>query len=136
MVRTNTRPDPDQSPELQVAWDEWHHRLGEAVFSRFNALSKAAFKYSGPLACKVSYVVTSHAQIKDIKVVEPSADATFNVLVTAVLRSINGDRELLQFPEGSRRLDVEKVGTFTQNYGVEGFRYRTGDREAVRARAK
>jgi hypothetical protein len=125
-----------ESPELQIAWDAWHQRIGQAVFARFNNMSKAAFKYSEPLACKVSYTVTREGHLKDIKILDPSPNPMFNVLVTTAIKSINGDLELLQFPEGTRRTEVEKIGTFTQNYGVEGFRYTTGDKETVRAKGK
>lgn len=131
------KEDPDRNdPELQVAWDEWHRRIAEAVFARFNQMSKAAFKYSEPLACKVSYTVTREGQVKDIKMLDQSPNVMFDLLVTTVLKSVNGDIELLQFPEGSRRLQVEKTATFTQNYGTEGFRIKTGDNEAVRAKGK
>ncbi len=134
---TVAKADPDNNnPELQVAWDEWHRRIAEAVFARFNQMSKTAFKYSEPLACKVSYTVTREGQVRDIKMLDQSPNMMFDLLVTTVLKSISGDIELLQFPEGSRRLQVEKTGTFTQNFGMEGFRIRTGDNEAVHGKGK
>lgn len=123
--------DPDSSPELQLAWDAWHRRVAEAIFQRFNFFARAAFKYSPPLAVRVSYVVTKDGQVKDVKLLEKSANVMYNGLVLQVVKSIAGDTALLQFPQGSRRQTVEKFGTFTQNYGTEGFRYTTGDRETV-----
>ncbi|MCI0353029.1 MAG: TonB C-terminal domain-containing protein [Acidobacteriales bacterium] len=124
----------DQTPDMQLAWDAWHERIAAVLFNRFNFMAKAAFQYSPPLACRVSYTVTRDGQVKDIKMLEPSPNIPFNLLVTAVLKSIGGDKDLLKFPEGTRRTEVEKSGTFTQNYGVEGFKYTTGDKEAVRAK--
>ena len=126
----------EEGPEMQVAWDAWHRRVGEAVFNRFNQMAKAAFKYSDQLACKVSYTVTRDGQIKDIKVLDQSPNIMFNTLVTTALKSLSGDIDLLQFPEGSRRQEVEKIATFTQNYGVDGFRSTVGDKEEVRAKGK
>ena len=99
-------------------------------------MSKAAFRYSEPLACKVSYTVTNDGDVKEIKIVEPSPNVMFNLLVTAVVKSLSTDKELLAFPDGSRRAKVEKSGTFTQNFGVEGFRYKTGDKESVQSKGK
>src|SRR5262249_35500208 len=126
----------DEGPEMQVAWDAWHRRVGGAGFNRFNSMSKATFKYSEPLACKVSYTVTREGQIKNITMLDRSPNQMFDLLVTTALKSLSGDYAVLQFPEGSRRTEVEKIATFTQNYGVEGFRSTTGDKEAVRAKGK
>ncbi|SRR5579875_196973 len=131
-----SRKDPDASPQMEVAWDAWHQRVAKALFQRFNAMAKMAFKYSPPLACKVGYTVTREGTVKNIRVLEPSTDVSFDVLVTTALKSISGDKDLLQFPLGSHRAEVERTGTFSQNYGVEGFRYGGGDRETVRAKGK
>ena len=123
--------DPDSSPEMQLAWDAWHHRVAEAIFQRFNFFARAAFKYSPPLAVRVSYVVTRDGQVRDVKLLDKSTNVMYNGLISQVVKSIGGDTALLQFPSGSRRQTVEKFGTFTQNYGAEGFRYTTGDRETI-----
>jgi FtsZ-interacting cell division protein ZipA len=44
---------------------------------------------------------------------------------------MNGN-PVLQFPPGSRRQYVEKTGTFTWNYGQQGFKYTTGDQERIK----
>lgn len=131
-----TQDGPDESAEMQIAWDAWHRRVGQAVFARFNAMSKAVFKFSEPLACKVSYAVTRQGQITSIKVLEPSSNMMFDTLVSTSLKTLSGDVDTLQFPAGSHRQSVEKVATFTQNYGVEGFRCTTGDKESVRTGGK
>lgn len=124
--------DPDQSPEMQLAWDAWHRRVAEAIYARFNFLAKVAFRRSPPLLCRVSYVVTRDGQIQNIQVQEKAANVLFNVIVFQTVKSLNGDIQLLQFPAGSRRMFVPKNGTFTQNYGGDGFKYTVGDRETVR----
>jgi hypothetical protein len=124
--------DPDSSPEMQLAWDLWHKRVAEAIFTRFNFLAKVAFRRSPPLLCKISYVVTRDGQIQNMHIQEKASNVLFNVIVFQTVKSLNGDFALLQFPQGSRRMFVAKNGTFTQNYGGDGFKYTVGDRETVR----
>jgi hypothetical protein len=125
--------DPDKSPELQLAWDQWHRRVANAVYERYNAMAQMAFKYSRPLGVYVTYVVTRDGQITDVKLQQKSPNVAYNTLIILVIKSLSGQKALLQFPQGSKRFSVDKGGTFTQNYGgVLGFKYATGDRETVR----
>jgi hypothetical protein len=124
--------DPDSSAEMQLAWDMWHKRVAEAIYTRFNFLAKVAFRRSSPLLCKISYVVTRDGQIQNIQIQEKATNVLFNVIVFQTVKSLNGDIALLQFPQGSRRMYVPKNGTFTQNYGNDGFKYTTGDMERYR----
>lgn len=126
--------DPDSSPEMQVAWDLWHKRVASAIYTRFNFLAKLAFRHSPPLLCQVSYVVSRDGQIQNIQVQQKSTNVLFNVIVFQTVKSLNGDINLLQFPPGSRRMFVPKLGTFTQNYGGDGFKYTVGDRETLQRR--
>jgi hypothetical protein len=123
--------DPDSSPDMQVAWDIWHKRVAEQVYVRFTKLSNAAFGRSRPLLASASYVVTRTGQVKDVRLLQKSWNPIFNTLVMGVINSLNGDLSVLAFPPGSRRVAVEKSGTFTQNYGMEGFKHTIGDRETV-----
>ena len=126
--------DPDSSPEMQLAWDQWHHRVAEAIYQRFNFLAKLGFKHSPPLLCQVAYVVTRDGHITNVQVQQKSTNALFNIIVFQTVKSLDGDINLLQYPQGSRRQFVPKVGTFTQNYGGDGFKYTVGDRETVQGR--
>jgi hypothetical protein len=123
--------DPDSSPDMQLAWDMWHKRVAAAIFERFNFFARAAFRHSPPLLSHVSYVVTRDGHIQNLQMGQKSNNVLFNVLVFQTVKSLDGDMNLLQFPQGSRRQVVQKYGTFTQNYGDEGFRYTVGDRETV-----
>lgn len=123
--------DPDQSAEMQLAWDSWHRRVAEAIFARFNTIAKSAFKFSPPLQCKVNYVVTNSGQIGNVQMEQKSSNMFFNLLVLTVLKSVHGDAMLLKFPDGSRRTLVSKQGVFLQNYGREGFRHTVGDAEVL-----
>ena len=125
--------DPDSSPDMQLAWDMWHKRVAATIFERFNFFSKAAFRHSPPLMAKISYAVTRDGQIVNMNMVQKSTNVLFNVLVFQSVKSLNGDMSVLTFPQGSRRMGVQKFGTFTQNYGQEGFRYTVGDQETIRA---
>lgn len=123
--------DPDNAPELQLAWDQWHRRVANAIYQRFNVMAQMAFKYSRPLAAYVTYVVTREGEITNVQLQQKSPNIAFNTLIILVVKSLSGQRELLQFPEGSRRFSVDKAGMFTQNYGMQGFKYTTGDKETV-----
>lgn len=125
--------DPDATPEMQLLWDIWHHRVAEAIFVRFNYLAKVAFKCSPPLLCKVTYVVTRDGHIQNIQVQERSPNVLFNMIICQTIKSLDGEVALLQYPPGSRRMIVPKNGTFTQNYGSDGFKYTKGDFETVQA---
>jgi hypothetical protein len=129
--QTVNQNDPDSSPDMQLAWDVWHHRVAEAIYQRFNFLAKLGFKHSPPLLCKVSYVVTRDGQVGNVQVQENSPNMLFNIIVVQTVKSLNGDVALLSFPQGSRRQFVPKVGTFTQNYGGDGFKYTLGDKETI-----
>lgn len=65
---------------------------------------------------------------------QKSGNMMFNLLIMTVLKSVNGDKELLKFPEGSHRTLVAKEGVFLQNYGRQGFRHTIGDSETIRTR--
>jgi len=125
--------DPDKSREMQLAWDQWHHRLAEAVYQRFITMSHTAFKYSGPLAAYVSYTVTRDGRVLNTQLQQKSSNVAFNAMIMLVVNSMSGQRDLLAFPPGSRRMTVEKGGQFTENYGPQqGFKFTTGDQETIR----
>lgn len=123
--------DPDMSPDMQLAWDMWHKRVAGAIYTRFNFLAKLAFRHSPPLLCQVGYDVTRDGHIQNIQVQQKSPNVLFNVVVFQTVKSLDGDVALLQFPPGSKRTFVPKVGTFTQNYGGDGFKYTVGDTERL-----
>jgi hypothetical protein len=124
----------EESPELKLAWDDWHNRLAKIIYQRYEDLAAMAYSNSKPLLAKVTYVVTKDGQVGAIQVVDKSADPMFDNLICQVIMSLDGDRVLLAFPKGSTRQAVEKSATFTQNYGKEGFRYTTGDEEKVKGK--
>ena len=123
--------EPDSSAEMQLLWDAWHKRVAETIFTRFNSLAQMAFKHSPPLACEVSYAVSRDGQIGNVAVLQKSSSPMFNAMLLGVVKSMNGN-PVLQFPPGSRRQYVEKTGTFTWNYGQQGFKYAVGDQERVK----
>ena len=123
--------DPDAAnPAMQLAWDAWHKRVAQEIYMRFNALAQRAFQRSKPLACQVAYTVTKDGQITNIRILRKSSNLIFNSMMFMVLKSMNGN-PVLCFPPGSSRSFVEKGGTFSWNYGVQGFKYTTGDREQI-----
>ncbi|HEY9680764.1 MAG TPA: hypothetical protein V6C86_04210 [Oculatellaceae cyanobacterium] len=125
--------DPDaNSQALQLAWDTWHHNVAQAVYQRYTNFSNMAFSHSPPMTVSVSYTVTRDCQVQNIQLTQKSPNFLFNTLILTVIKSLNGDTALLTFPQGSRRMSVEKAGTFSVNNGIEGFKYLTGDKETIR----
>jgi hypothetical protein len=124
--------DPDgNSQALQLAWDTWHHNVAQAVYQRYTNFSNMAFSHSPPMSVSVSYTVTRDCQVQNIMLTQKSPNFLFNTLILTVIKSLNGDSALLTFPQGSRRMSVEKSGTFSVNNGIEGFKYLTGDKETI-----
>lgn len=123
--------DPDDTPEMQLLWDAWHRRVAGEIFTRFNLFAKAAFRHSPPLVAVVTYRVSRDGRVDNVQLVKGSTNLFFNLLITQVVKSMNGNTALLQYPPGSRRQIVEKVGTFSQNVGTEGFSHQTGDAERI-----
>jgi hypothetical protein len=125
--------DPDSSPEMQLAWDEWHHRVAEAIFERFKFFANKAFTANPMLVARVSYVVTREGRIGNVQFSQKCPNLMFNALILQCIKSINGDQALLQFPQGSRRMTVDKFGVFDMA-GRGAFRYTVGDREILPGR--
>lgn len=122
--------DPDNSQQMQVQWEMWHRRVAEAIFVRFDGVAQRAFANSRPIACHAAYTVTRDKQITNVRLLQKSNNIVFNSMLLMVLKSMNGN-PILEFPPGSRRQSVEKTGTFSRNYGVQGFKFTTGDQETV-----
>jgi hypothetical protein len=129
--QANRSNDPDGgSAEMQLLWDAWHKRVAESIFTRFNSLAQMAFKHSPPLACQVSYMVARDGRVGNVQVLQKSSNPIFNTMLLGVINSMNGN-PVLEYPPNSRRQFVEKTGTFTWNYGQQGFKYTTGDQERI-----
>lgn len=127
--------DPDNTPEMQLAWDLWHKRVAETVFTRWNSVANRLFAHAGPLKAGFTYVVTRDGRVKDLRIVK-SPNPMFNSIAIQAIKSMDGDQELLKFPDGSRRMMVAKQASFSINSGdpANSLRYTTGDRETVRLR--
>jgi hypothetical protein len=123
-IRAASIESPDQLPQLDVAWDAWHRRLGGAIWDRFNFFAKAAFRNSPqPLQTKLKYTITSEAKI-EIQSVENSGNTLFDILAVQSVKSLDGNVELLRFPEGSTKRSVNKTAIFKVPGGPwQKFRY-------------
>src|SRR5262249_51454170 len=106
------RQDPDSSPEMKIAWDEWHRRGAPAIYVKYNAMAQLAFRYSRPLEAYVSYTVTRDGRVLNVQLQRKSPNIAYNMLILLVVNSISGQKDLLAFPQGSRRITVEKGGMF------------------------
>ena len=125
--------DPDSSPELQIAWNEWHRRVAAAVYERYSTLANAAFYRSPPMAAAAAYVVTRDGRIANSHLTQKNGNPIYNAIILTAINSLTGNMAVLQFPQGSRRMTVDKSATFTQNYGPQqGFKYQMGDQETIR----
>jgi len=128
-------PDPDNTTEMQLAWELWHKRVAENVFQRWNSVATSMFRNCPGLRVGLTYVVTRDGHVKDLRIVK-SPDPMFNSIAIQAVKALDGDVALLQFPEGSRRMMVSKQASFSKNAGdpPNSMRYTTGDRETVRLR--
>ncbi len=126
--------DPEESAEMKLAWDTWHHNVAQTIYERFNTLSNKFFSKGAPLAACISYTVTRDGRVTNVHLTQKSPNIIFNTMIITVVNSINGNQSLLQFPQGSRRMTVEKAGDFKVGYeNIDGFKYIQGDRETVRS---
>lgn len=127
--------DPDSTPEMKLLWDAWHRRVAEAVFIRYSSLANAAFANSPPIGAIAAYTVTRDGHISNVRLNQKSANPAYNAIVLMAIQSLNGNMAILQFPDNSRRMSMEKVGQFTQNYGQNiGFKTIVGDQETIPGR--
>ncbi|MBS2000000.1 MAG: hypothetical protein U0103_00480 [Candidatus Obscuribacterales bacterium] len=127
--------DPDSSPEMKLLWDAWHHRVAEAVFIRYSTMANAGFANSPPIGAIAAYTVSRDGRISNVHLNQKSPNALYNACVIMAIQSLNGNMAILQFPPNSRRMSVEKVGQFTQNYGQQiGFKTVVGDQETIPGR--
>jgi hypothetical protein len=116
--------DIDESPAMQKLWSAWHKRVAEIAYRRFIKSIEAGslFAHSPPLSCQVTYTVGTGARISDVRILQPSPDKSFDLMLIKVLQSFNGDPDL-KFPQDSRLQAVTKTGTFTWHYsGGHGFK--------------
>jgi len=97
---------------MQKLWDAWHKRVSQAIDQRFNKLAQMLFKHGPSLVCRVSYTVTKDGRIDDVRVLQPSPNATYNSMVVAVITSMHGS-QYLKFPPTSKRQSMEKTDTFS-----------------------
>jgi hypothetical protein len=130
--------DPDENnPDMKLAWDMWHKRLAATIFDRFNHFAKAMFDKGPPMLAEVGYVVTRDGRVKDVMLRKPSQNGAFNQLAVQCVKSLDGNITVLQFPQGSRRMFVPKVGEFMKNYGlVAGYKYQKDDNEFIKGSSK
>jgi hypothetical protein len=67
-----------------------------------------------------------------VKLQQNSPSIIYNGMVYAVVARMSGN-PVLQFPQGSKRMTVDKISTFGHNNGgPTGFRSITGDQETMR----
>lgn len=127
--------DPDSSPEMKLLWDAWHRRVAEAVFIRYSTMANAGFANSPPIGAVAAYTVSRDGRISNVHLNQKSPNPLYNACVLMAIQSLNGNMAILQFPPNSRRMSVEKVGQFTQNYGQQiGFKTVVGDQETIPGR--
>ncbi len=76
--------------------------------------------------------MTRDGKITNVRMSQKSPNIMYNTVVMMAIQSLNGNAAVLQFPDNSRRMTVEKQGQFTQNYGQQiGFKNVIGDQETI-----
>ncbi len=127
-----------EDPESDLGWDEWHHRVAQAIFQRWNPMVVNAFRMDpSPRYSYVSYTVTRDGHIRDVQVLKKDGNVMYNALIVQIIKSFDGDLGTLQFPAGSHRQSIENFGEFDQNqhsHPTEAFRYVRGDKEHFKGR--
>ncbi len=137
----NIRQEPQepQDPDgqaLKVAWDDWHNRVAGAIFSQIGPAAARKIPRSEPLICVVNYTITKDGRVKNVHLQQKSSSSMYNDMVVSVVKGMAGN-PVLQFPEGSRRMTVDKLSTFKHNArGPNGYQYITGDQETVKTQHK
>jgi len=101
--------------EYRKAWSDWHKAVSEAIRRRFNQAAQKSLKVDLPLRCDVGYTILSDGGISDVKVLRPSANATYDALLVKAIKSIEHD-PVVTFPTGSKRRAIEKTSSFSWNY--------------------
>lgn len=125
--------DPD-GESMRLAWDEWHRRVAECIFNQISTYAKTFLKNSKPLVCVISYTVTRDGRVVNVHMQQNSSSLVYNGMVYATVSRMAGN-PVLAFPQGSKRLTVEKLSTFGHNNGgPQGFRSIVGDQETVKGR--
>lgn len=125
--------DPENSGEMQLAWDEWHRRVAGAIFEKIQGIASQTLRHSQPLQCRVCYTITRDGRVINVRMLDRSSSIIYNTLVMTVINSMMGS-PVLQFPMGSRRMACEKITTLAHNNGQAGFRFLTGDKETMNQR--
>jgi len=108
---SSIQADPDESRELKIAWDQWHKRVGAAIYARFNFIAREQFA-DKPLRCRIACSITRDGRIINIRLLQKSPNLMFNSSLLMMLTSIK-ENSILQFPPGSRKQIVEKTIDFT-----------------------
>lgn len=130
-MRPNNPNDPD-GQEMKLAWDEWHRRVAEAIFNQISTAAKTMLPNTRPLVCIVNYTITRDGRVVNVHMQQNSPNILYNGMVYAVVSRMAGN-PVLQYPQGSRRMTVDKLSTFSHNCGPnQGFKYITGDQETMR----
>lgn len=124
--------DPDNSREMQLAWDDWHKRVAEAIFNQIGGIAKMTLPRTQPLQCIIHYTITRDGRVVNVNMQQNSPNIIYNAMVFGVVTRMAGN-PVLAFPQGSRRMQVEKMSTFSHNAGPnQGYRYIQGDKETMR----
>ncbi len=129
-MRPNNPNDPD-GQDMQLAWDEWHRRVAEAIYNQISSYAKTMLSKSPPLVCIINYTITRDGRVVNVHMQQNSSSIIYNAMVYAVVSKMAGN-PVLQYPQGSRRMTVDKISTFGHNNGgPQGFRSITGDKERL-----
>jgi hypothetical protein len=125
----------DARPDMRILWDQWQQRVASAIYARYSTLTNSAGygRIRRPLACYIDYVV-SRTGVVSAQITQPSPDLVYNTLCLGAVTSLSGQVALLQFPQGSQRMNVEQPASFTENVypGVRGYKFPVNDGETVK----
>lgn len=136
-----------EDQELLIEWDKWRNKISKKVWLKLNEhlTGGICFNLGGILlstgegssynfrkGIEVTYIcdITKDRHIAHLQVTHPSGDPTYDNLVLACVRSLEG-KKYLQFPEGSARTRVRTSATLKIGHAL--FREtKYNDREFVK----
>jgi len=122
----------EESGELKLLWDKWHHDVAKASNTEYKKLLKQNNSLIGGmrLSADLHITVFRNGHI-NAEITQSSYNNNFNMLCVQSYRSLQF-KKVVNFPEKSQREKVEWVQTQAINEGTGGgFTWTRGDTETV-----
>lgn len=104
-----------QAVRVRSSWRGWYAFQSMGLIREIMKHSPENFKQRD-LACRFKFSVTDKNKVRDVKIVEPSADPEFNHVVELGIKSL--EKSKLKFPSGTKERFVLVDGTYTSKQAM------------------